>query len=127
MISKDKIILVVVGASLIFGFTVMGCAKKVAVPSEKIATAERAISSARSSNAIVNAPLDLRISEDKLGKAKEAVAVEENEKAARLADEATLDADVARAKTQAAKAKKISSELRETIDIMRKESKRTQK
>lgn len=126
MISKDKIIFVMLGASLILGFTVMGCAKKVAVPNEKIANAERAISGARESNAVVNAPLDLRISEDKLKQAKAAVAAEENEKAARLADEAILDADVARAKTRAAKAKKISSEMRETIDSMRKELDRTQ-
>jgi len=127
MISKDKIILVMAGASLIFGVTMMGCAERVAVPNEKIANAERAISGARDSNAIVNAPLDLRLSEDKLKQAKEAVAAEENEKAERLADEAILDADVARAKTRAAKAKAISNEMRETVDSMRKELERTQK
>jgi len=127
MISKDKIILVMAGASLIFGVTMMGCAEKVAVPNEKIANAERAISGARDSNAIVNAPLDLRLSEDKLKQAKEAIAAEEHEKAGRLADEAILDADVARAKTRAAKAKAISNEMRETVDSMRKELERTQK
>ncbi len=127
MISKNRIILVVAGASLIFGLTIMGCAEKVAVPNEKIANAERAISGARESNAIVNAPLDLRISEDKLKQAKEAVTAEEYEQAGRLADEATLDADVARAKTRAAKAKEISGEMRNTIDSMRKELERRQK
>jgi len=127
MISKNRIILVVAGASLIFGLTIMGCAEKVAVPNEKIANAERAISGARESNAIVNAPLDLRISEDKLKQAKEAVAAEEYEQAGRLADEATLDADVARAKTRAVKAKEISGEMRNTIDSMRKELERRQK
>jgi len=127
MISKDKIILVMAGASLIFGVTMMGCAEKVAVPNEKIANAERAISGARDSNAIVNAPLDLRLSEDKLVEAKAAIAKEEYEKAARLADEAALDADVARARTRAVNAKKISSEMRESIDAMRKEIERTQK
>lgn len=127
MISKNRIILVVAGASLIFGLTIMGCAEKVAVPNEKIANAERAISGARESNAIVNAPLDLRISEDKLKQAKEAVTAEEYEQAGRLADEATLDADVARAKTRAAKAKEISGEMRNTVDSMRKELERRQK
>ncbi|MDY0188457.1 MAG: DUF4398 domain-containing protein [Syntrophus sp. (in: bacteria)] len=127
MISKNRIILVMAGASLIFGLTIMGCAEKVAVPNEKIANAERAISGARESNAIVNAPLDLRISEDKLKQAKEAVAAEEYEQAGRLADEATLDADVARAKTRAVKAKEISGEMRNTIDSMRKELERRQK
>jgi len=127
MISKNRIILVVAGASLIFGLTIMGCAEKVAVPNEKIANAERAISGARESNAIVNAPLDLRISEDKLKQAKEAVTAEEYEQAGRLADEATLDADVARAKTRAVKAKEISGEMRNTIDSMRKELERRQK
>jgi hypothetical protein len=105
----------------------MGCAEKVAVPNEKIANAERAISGARESNAIVNAPLDLRISEDKLKQAKEAVAAEEYVQAGRLADEATLDADVARAKTRAAKAKEISGEMRNTVDSMRKELERSHK
>jgi hypothetical protein len=127
MISKNKIVLVMAGASLIFCFTIMGCAEKVAVPNEKIANAERAISGARESNAIVNAPLDLRISEDKLKQAKEAVAAEEYVQAGRLADEATLDADVARAKTRAAKAKEISGEMRNTVDSMRKELERSHK
>jgi len=126
MISKDKIINIMVGTSLIFGVAMMGCAGT-AVPTEKIANAERAISSARDSNAIVNAPLDLRLSEDKLVEAKAAIAKEEYEKAARLADEAALDADVARARTRAVNAKKISSEMRESIDAMRKEIERTQK
>jgi len=127
MISKDKIIHIMVGTSLIFSVAIMGCAGKVAVPNEKVANAERAISSARESNAIVNAPLDLRLSEDKLSQAKDAIAKEEYEKAESLADEAIIDADVARAKTRAVKAKKISSEMRESIDSMRMEIERTQK
>jgi hypothetical protein len=127
MMSKDKIIRFVVGTSLIFGVAMTGCGGKMAAPTEKIAIAERAISSARDSNAIVSAPLDLRISEDKLSQAKAAIAVEEYEKAARLADEAALDADVARARTRAENARKISNEMRDSIDAMRKEIERKQK
>jgi len=127
MITKYKIMHVMVGTSLIFGVAMTGCGGKMAAPTEKIAIGERAISGARDSNAIVNAPLDLRLSEDKLVEAKAAIAKEEYEKAARLADEAALDADVARARTRAVNAKKISSEMRESIDAMRKEIERTQK
>lgn len=127
MISKDTIVSMIVGASLVFGVTVMGCAGKVAVPTEKIANAERVIYDARVGNASVNAPLDLRLSEDKLVAAKLAIVQKEYEKATRLTDEAILDAEVAKAKTQAAKAKKISSEMRENIDAMAREIERTQR
>jgi len=126
MISKYKILRIIVGTSLIFGIAITGCAGKGSVPTAKMANAEKAIADARNSNAIVSAPLDLRLSEDKLVKAKDAVTAEEYEKAGRLADEAIIDADVARAKARAAKAKKISSEARETVDSLRKEIERTQ-
>ena len=127
MISKDKIAYILVGTSLFFGVTIMGCSGKMAVQTEKIANAEKAIADARESNATVNAPLDLRLSEDKLNQAKAAIAEKEYEKAARLVDEAIIDADVARAKTRAAKAKQISDEMRETIDTMSREIERIHK
>lgn len=127
MISKDKIVYILAGTFLFLSVLIIGCAGNVAVPTDKLSNAEKAITSARESNAIVNAPLDLKLAEDKLNQAKEAVASEDYEKAARLADEATLDADVARAKTRAEKAKQISSEMRENIDSMSMEIERTQK
>lgn len=127
MKTRNRVVYVLAGILLILGMALVGCGGNAAVPTEKIANAERAIAGARDSNAIVNAPLDLRLAEDKLSEAKAAVAKEENDRAGRLADEAIIDADVARAKTRTAKAKQIKGEMTESIDALRKEIERTQK
>jgi len=127
MKARNRVVCVLAGILLILGITLAGCGGNAAVPTEKIANAERAIAGARDSNAIVNAPLDLRLAEDKLSEAKVAVAKEENDRAGRLADQAIIDADVARAKTRTAKAKQIKGEMTESIDALRKEIERKQK
>lgn len=125
MRKQDRIVYVLAGFLLILGVALAGCGGNAAVPTEKIANAERAIAGARDSNAIVNAPLDLKLAEDKLSAAKAAIAKEEYESAGRLADQSIIDADVARAKTRAAKAKQINKEMTESIDALRKEIERT--
>jgi hypothetical protein len=95
-------------------------AKDVA-PVEKIATVERAIHAARESNATIHAPLEMKLAEDKLQKAKAAVNEKEFEQARRLADEALVDAKLAEAKSRSGKAKKLAGEMRKSIDTLRRE------
>jgi hypothetical protein len=95
-------------------------------PLEKITTVQKAIDAARESNAIINAPLELKLAEDKLAKAKLAINEEEFEMARRLADEALIDAKLAEAKSRAEKAKKLEQEMRKSIDTLRHELERSE-
>ena len=103
----------------------VGCASKVA-PVENITSAEMAIMAAQESNASVHAPLELKIAADKLNQAKAAMELEEFDKAQRLADEATVDAQLAEAQSRSEKAKKVAQEMRDNIETLRHEIVRSQ-
>ena len=91
---------------------------------ESIAGAESAIKQAQDSGAETNAPLQLKIAEDKLAAAKGAAAKEDFLNAKRLADEALVDAKLAEAESLSEKAKKQSREMRESIETLRQELER---
>ncbi len=103
----------------------VGCASKVA-PVENITSAEMAIMAAQESNASVHAPLELKVAADKLNQAKAAMEQEEFDKARLLADEATVDAQLAEARSRSEKAKKTAQEMRDNIETLRHEIERSQ-
>ena len=98
-----------------------GCASKSFAPIKNISDAEIAIKSAKEANATVNAPLDIRIAEDKLQTARENIKKDDYVSARRLADEAFMDAKLAQEKSRTAKAKKLENQLRETIETLQNE------
>jgi hypothetical protein len=104
-----------------------GCATGGLPPTEGIASAEMAINVAREGNAIIHAPLELKLAEDKLNAAKAAVEEKEFHRAQRLTEEALLDAKVAEAKSSSEKSKRLTREMRESIEALRREIGRTQK
>ncbi len=97
------------------------CATNGKVPSEKIRNAAQAIDRARQNGAISYAPLEIRLAEDKLKAAEEAMKKEEYETARRLADEALVDAQIAEQKAQGAKSQEAVQELQKTVDTLRRE------
>lgn len=103
----------------------IGCAAKVA-PIEDISRAEMAIKEAQESNGEMYAPLELRLAEDKFSQAKKAMAEEEYDTAKRFADEALMDAKLAEAKSLSAKARKLSKEMSDSIETLRREIQRLQ-
>jgi len=106
--------------------TVTGCASKVVKPIKNISDAETAIKMAVENSATVNAPLDVRIAEEKLQKAREAAKREDFIQAQRLADEAAMDARVAEVKSQTHKVKNMEKDLRESIESLQNEVNRNQ-
>jgi len=98
-----------------------GCASKGFAPIKNISDAEMAIKSAKEANATINAPLDIRIAEDKLQTARENIKKDDYVSARRLADEALMDAKLAQEKSRTAKAKKLENQLRETIETLQNE------
>lgn len=102
-----------------------GCAG--VAPVEKMAKLDSQIASARQSEAIVYAPLELRFAEDKYKQAQAAMKDENYETANRLADEALLDAKLAEEKALSVKAEKDAQKMRESIEALRSELMRIQK
>ena len=90
----------------------------------KISEGEKAVNEAKASNASLNAPVELVAAEGKLSAAKEMYLREEYDAAARLADEASVDAEYARAKATTEKNRKEAEEMRKNIEILRQEIQR---
>jgi macrodomain Ter protein organizer (MatP/YcbG family) len=97
-----------------------GCATDGTLP-EKILQGDEAIRKAAESNATLNAPGELNAAEEKLVQAKEAAYKKDYDKATRLAEEASIDADYARSKAASEKARKMAEGLRENIKALRQE------
>lgn len=110
---------------LVFLFLI-GCASKI-VPVETISNAEMAINVAKESNAVINAPLELKIAEDKLISARIAVDKEDFENARRLAEQALADAKLAETKSLSIKSKKRAQEMQDSINALKSEIERKQR
>lgn len=122
--TKRKMLLAIVVTA--FGM-VLGCGAKGAMPTEGLAAAEMAVRSARTAEARVYAPLDLKLAEDKLAEAKAAADREDFTGARRLADEARINALLAEKKADAARATKSAKEMGDTIDTLRRSAQEPQK
>lgn len=106
----------------------LGCAGACAgvAPIEKMAKLDSQITSARQSEAIVHAPLELKFAEDKYALAQAAIKDKEYETANRLADEALLDAQLAEEKSLSVKAEQEVQKMRESIEALKRELARIQ-
>ena len=98
-----------------------GCGGFSTLPKEKISESDKAVAEAKESNASVNAPTELKAAEDKLAKAKAAFRDKDYDVATRLAEQASVDADYARAKGASEKAKKEAEDLRQNIKTLRQD------
>ena len=97
-----------------------GCATNGPLP-EKILQGEETIRKAAESNATLNAPGELNAAEEKLNQAKEAAYKRDYDKATRLAEQASIDADYARHKASSENARKMAEDLRKNINLLRQE------
>ena len=118
-----KLLMVLIFIAVILG----GCASKGVPPVKNLSDADMAIKVAKETNATINAPLDIRIAEEKLLKARESFKNEDYIGAQRLADEALIDAKLAQEKSQTKKTKDTESNLRESIETLQNEINRKQK
>ncbi len=122
MLSLSKRVLsgfCVAATVVVFG----GCSSK-DIPMDTISNAESAINRADENKAEIYAPLDLRISKEKLEKAKELLKEKKYEEAKMLAEEAEVDARLAEEKSRTKEAKKIAEEILDSINALKEEIKR---
>jgi hypothetical protein len=88
---------------------------------EKVSRGEKAVTDAKESGAILNAPDELAVAQRKLSAAKDAFAKRDYEEAARQADQASVDADYARARATTRKNRKTAEEMKKNIEALRQE------
>ena len=100
-----------------------GCSAKGA-PAVAISQAEMAVWEASESRAPQQAPLELRMAREKLEAAKQALKAENYESARRLAEQALVDARLAKAKAESQFARQNAEELQKTIEALRIEAER---
>jgi len=93
-------------------------------PIEAIKASEDAITTADQALATEYAAPELNEAREKLNAARKQVKQENNEAAKRLAEESRIDAELALAKSDAAKAKAVNDELKKSITAMKEEMQR---
>jgi hypothetical protein len=107
------------GAVLLVG----GCASTPA-PTAALQSAQQAIDDADRAQASQHAAQDLSEARTKLASAKSAADKRDMDEAARLAEEARVDAELASARTAAAKAKDANDEIRKGMQVLKDELQR---
>lgn len=90
-------------------------------PVDKISAAEHAFNQANVDGGDRYAPLEMRIAHEKLDQARAAMFEEHYERAAALADEAMISANLAAAKIDSATSTKKLEELKKSIGSLRQE------
>lgn len=101
-----------------------GCASTPPAPTAQIQAAQQAINDAERAQAAQHAAPELSQAQTKLASANAAVQSEDMDQALRLAEEARVDAELAAARTAAAKAQAANAEIRETTRVMIEEMNR---
>lgn len=108
-------------SGLIILLLVVGACASTKPPTQKLAQTEAVINQAEQVGAQDYAPLEIREARKKLQRAKEMVSSQKYEKAARLAERAEVDAELAEAKALSEKAQNAVQQLRESIDLLKRE------
>lgn len=109
------------GAAGIIGIAVVvgGCASSGERPDGKMQTAESAMQQAVASDARDFEPVLLNQAQNKLADAEEQIETENYLEASRLLEQATVDAQLAGARSDTAKAKQAVEEINSNIEALR--------
>ena len=112
------------GAAIALSFIVTAAYASNPVPDETIAVAKAAVQRAEQSGAPQAAPVELASARDKLARAEKANADHRPKPAIALANQATIDAQVAEATAQKERAAKAAAEFDASMATLRQESNR---
>lgn len=112
------------GAAIALSFMVTAAFAGSPVADETIAVAKAAVQRAEQSGAPQSAPVELASARDKLARAEKANADRHRKPAIDLADQATVDAQVAEAMAQQERAAKAAKEFDASMATLRQESNR---
>ena len=99
---------------------ISGCAS-IPPPTEQMAVSKSAIANAVSAGGSEYAPVEMKLAQDKMDRARRAMEKEDYENARWLAEEAQADARLAEKKAQSAKAQKAALVMQDDIRVLREE------
>lgn len=113
-------------ATVLAGALMISACASTPAPTAQIQAAQQAIAAAERTDASRHAAAELGAAQARLASANTAVQAEEMEAAARLADESRVEAELATARTAAAKARMVNDEMKRStgtlIDEMQRSS-----
>ena len=115
-----------IGVSVAAALMLAACAS-VPPPIEQMAVSRAAVSNANSAGASEFAPVMLKSAMDKMAAAEHAMTEKDYVKAAELAEQAQVDAQLAAASSRSAKAQKAAETVQEDSRVLRKEIDRKSK
>jgi hypothetical protein len=121
----DTRFLKLTGAAIALSCIAMAAYASNPAADETIAVAKAAVERAEQSGAPQAAPVELAAARDKLARAEKANADHRAKPAIALADQATIDAQVAEATAQKERAAKAAAEFDASMSTLRQESNRT--
>jgi hypothetical protein len=104
---------------------IAGCASKVERPVEEMTRATTLIEQAEKAGAQRHAAAELQQARDKLAQAEKAANDGKGDVALRLAMEATVDAELANARTASGEAQSAAEELHRSTESLRREAERS--
>ena len=114
-----------IGAGLVLSLIATAASAKSPLADETIAVAKAAVQRAEQSGAPQAAPVELASARDKLARAVKANADRRPKPAIAIADQATVDAQVAEAMAQKERADKAAAEFDASMATLRQESNRS--
>lgn len=104
----------------VLALTLAGCAST-PPPTAELAVAEAALAHAVAAGSVEMAPTEMSMARDKMRRAQIAMGSRDHDIALQLAQQATVDAQLAEAKTESAKARKSAEALKEAARALREE------
>lgn len=109
------------GAVLVVAFVLSACATGTPPPTDQIAVSNAALAHAVGAGSVEGAPVEMALARDKMRRANLALAGKDNDTALALAQQAQVDAQVAEARTEAARARKSSDALQDASRALKEE------
>lgn len=97
-----------------------GCAST-PPPTEKLAVADAAVQRANTTSTSESSAVELKIATNKLAAARQAMAAKDYELAGRLAEQATVDAQVAELRSQSARSRQAAQESMDASRVLSEE------
>jgi hypothetical protein len=110
--------------ALMAGFVLLGGCATTQLPPQELTASRQAIRQAEQVDARELASAELRTAESKLQMAEAEVERGNYERAARLARQATVDAELAEVRARSARGQAVARELRDSIQTLREEIQR---
>lgn len=123
MITTDKFIFTAFTAAIsgLAFLTLAACASTPMPPTDALNAADRAVARAQEAGVVDYASPELKSAREKLTRARDAITREDMTTAAALAEQARLDAELAIAKSEAAKAAAVNAEMRKGNEALQEE------